>query len=155
MQQQPHCLLCGDAHPTNTQHPSSRVKALIAARACPGPIAYPAAMSWEAESMNMCKACYQQLWRMKRGKVQMLPLDTVILQMMMPGLPRRQDTRTKMRIHAALRSNGNVYSQTLEVLDTLLQRPREEQLDAWWEYNLRTEFFASKHTARLLRHSGS
>ena len=105
--------------------------------------------------MTVCKACYQQLWRMKRGKVQMLPLDAVVLQMMIPGLPRRQDTRTKTRIHAALRKNGNVYSRTFEALDTLLQQPREDHLTAWWEYNLCTGFFASKHTARLLRHCGS
>ena len=104
--------------------------------------------------MMVCKACYQQLWRMKRGKVQMLPLDAVILQMMMPGLPKRQDTRTKIRIHAALRNNGNAYSQTFEVLETLLQRPMAEHLSAWWEYNLQTEYFAHKHTARLLRHCG-
>ena len=149
-----HCLLCGDTHPTNSEHPSDRVKALVTQRACPGPIAYPATMAWEGETANLCKACYQQLWRMKRGKVQMLPLDAVILQMMMPGLPRRQDTRTKARIHAALRSSGNAYSQTFEALDILLQQSREDQLRAWWEYNLCTEFFASKHTARLLRHSG-
>jgi hypothetical protein len=34
--------------------------------------------------MTVCKACYQQLWRMKRGKVQMLPLDAVVLQMIIP-----------------------------------------------------------------------
>ena len=154
-QQQHFCLLCGDTHPTNTSHPSERVKALISQRACPGPIAYPATMAWEGGSMNVCKACYQQLWRMKRGKTQMLPLDAVVLQMMMPGLPRRQDTRTKIRIHTALRSSGNTYCQTFEALDTMLQRPQEDHLSAWWDYNLRTEFFASKHTARLLRHSGS
>ena len=105
--------------------------------------------------MNVCKACYQQLWRMKRGKVQMLPLDAVVLQMMMPGLPKRQDTRTKVRIHAALRTSGNAYSQTFEAMDTMLLRPMVEQVDAWWKYNIQTEFFANKHTARLLRHSGS
>ena len=153
--QDSHCLLCGDTHPSNSPHPSDRVKALITQRACPGPIVYPAALEWKDECMTMCKACYQQLWRMKRGKVQMLPLDAVVLQMMIPGLPRRQDTRTKIRIHAALRKTGNVYSQTFEAFGPILQRPREEQLDAWWEYNLRTEYFAHKHTARLLRHSGS
>ena len=150
-----HCLLCGDTHPTNSPHPSDRVRTLITQRACPGPVVYPAAMEWKGESMLICKACYQQLWRMKRGKVQMLPLDAVILQMMMPGLPKRQDTRTKIRIHGALRNSGNAYSKTFEVLDTLLQRPMGEHLSAWWEYNLRTEYFAHKHTARLLRHSGS
>ena len=105
--------------------------------------------------MNLCKACYQQLWRMKRGRVKMLPLDAVVLQMMVPGLPRRQDTRTKIRIHAALRTSGNAYSRAFEPLYTMLQRPMGEQIGAWWEYNLRTEFFAHKHTARLLRHSGS
>jgi hypothetical protein len=92
---------------------------------------------------------------MKRGKVQMLPLDAVILHMMMPGMPRRQDTRTKSRIHVALRTSGNAYSQTFEAMDTLLKQPMENQLNVWWEYNLKTEFFASKHTARLLRHCGS
>ena len=105
--------------------------------------------------MTVCKACYQQLWRMKRGKVQMLPLDAVVLQMMIPGLPKRQDTRTRTRIQVALRRHGNVYSRAFEALDTLLQRPREEHLDTWWEYNLRTQYFAHKHTARLLRHYGS
>jgi hypothetical protein len=84
----------------------------------------------------------------------MLPLDAVILQMMMPGLPRRQDTRTKIRIHMALRSSGNAYSWTFEAINTLLQQPREEHLRSWWDYNLQTEFFAHKHTARLLRHCG-
>jgi hypothetical protein len=149
-----HCLLCGDTPPTNTSHHSERIKALVLQKVCPGPIVYPATLAWEADTMNICKACYQQLWRMRRGKVQMLPLDTVVLQMMVPGLPRRQDTRTRMRIHAALRTNGNAYSQTFEPLNTMLQRPKEEQLDAWWKLNLQTEFFAHKHTARLLRHSG-
>ena len=149
-----HCLLCGDTPPTTTLHHSELIKALVTQRACPGPIAYPATLAWEGGTMNLCKACYQQLQRMKGGRAQMLPLDTVVLLMMIPGLPRRQDTRTKMRIHAALRTSGNVYSQTFEPLRAMLQRPREEQTDAWWQYNLQTEFFASKHTARLLRHSG-
>ena len=149
-----HCLLCGDTHLTNSPHPSDRIKALILQKVCPGPIVYPAAMAWEEGSMNLCKACYQQLWRTRRGKVQMLPLDAVILQMMMPGLPRRQDTRTKIRIHMALRSSGNAYSWTFEAINTLLQQPREEHLRSWWDYNLQTEFFAHKHTARLLRHCG-
>ena len=72
-----------------------------------------------------------------------------------PGLQKRQDTRTRVRIHAALRTSGNAYSQSFEALTILLQRPQEEMVDAWWKYNLQTEFFASKHTARLLRHSGS
>ncbi len=75
--------------------------------------------------------------------------------MMMPGTPKRQDTRTKARIHAALRTNGNAYSSTFEILESMLQQPQEKQVDAWWTYNLKTEFFVSKHTARLLRHSGS
>jgi hypothetical protein len=148
-----HCLLCGDTPPTVTQHHSERIKALVQLRACPGPIAHPATMGWEGGTMNLCKPCYQQLWRMKRGR--MLPLDAVVLHMMMPGMPKRQDTRTKIRIHAALRTSGNAYSQTFEFLETLLQQSREEQIGAWWTYNLKTEFFASKHTARLLRQSGS
>ena len=144
--------MCGDTPPTTTQHHSSRIKALVQQRACPGPIVYPAAMGWEEDTVSLCKPCYQQLWRMKRGK--MLPLDSVVLHMMMPGLPKRQDTRTRTRLHAALRTSGNAYSQSFEALETLLQRPQEDQIDAWWKYNLQTGFFASKHTARLLRHSG-
>ena len=69
-------------HPTNSLHPTDRVRTLITQRVCPGPVVYPAAMEWKGDTMVACKACYQQLWRMKRGKVQMLPLDAVILQMM-------------------------------------------------------------------------
>jgi hypothetical protein len=151
--QQQHCLLCGDTPPTNTQHHSERIKDLVRQKACHGPIVYPAAIGWEEETMSICKPCYQQLWRMKRGT--MLPLDATVLHMMMPGLQKRQDTRTRVRIHAALRTSGNAYSQSFEALTILLQRPQEEMVDAWWKYNLQTEFFASKHTARLLRHSGS
>jgi hypothetical protein len=120
-----HCLLCGDTAAANTPHQSERIKALVTQRVCPGPIVFPAVLAWEGVTMNLCKACYQQLWRMKRGRVQMLPLDAVVLQMMIPGLPKRQDTRTKIRIHRALRTSGNAYSQTFEPLSAMLQRPRE------------------------------
>ena len=85
----------------------------------------------------------------------MLPLDAVIMQLLVPGSVKQQDSRTRQRMHSALRSTGNAYSMSFEPLLALL---REEEgsspLMVWWEYNLRTEYFAHKHTARLLRHCG-
>ena len=87
----------------------------------------------------------------------MLPLDSVLMQLLIPGSVKQQDARTRLRMHSALRSTGNAYSMSFEPLQALLQL-EEEQRPAhvvWWEYNLRTEYFAHKHTARLLRHYGS
>ena len=83
----------------------------------------------------------------------MLALDAVILQLLIPGSVKQQDARTRQRMHSALRSTGNAYSTIFEPLQGLL-RTDVSVLHGWWEYNLRTEYFAHKHTARLLRHAG-
>ena len=84
----------------------------------------------------------------------MLPLDAVLLQLLMPGSVKQQDARTRQRMFSALRSTGNAYSMSFEPLRGLLATDASSILHGWWEYNLCTEYFAHKHTARLLRHGG-
>jgi hypothetical protein len=83
----------------------------------------------------------------------MLPLDMAILQMMVPGVMRQQDQRTTARMLSALTRVGNLYYKVFEALDSLLVSEKD-RLASWWEYNLSTEFFAHKASARLMRLSG-
>jgi len=46
---------------------------------------------------------------------------------------------------------GNRYSTVFEALPFLLLEQDSAKLQEWWEYNLRTECFAHKASARLMR----
>jgi hypothetical protein len=111
-------------------------------------------MAWgETQDMCICRLCFHQLKRRKRvsAKKQPLPLDATLLQTIIPGYMRQQDSRTRERMCTALTTPGNSYSRSFEALQTLL---RANRLQQWWEHNLQTEFFSHKSTARLIRKSG-
>jgi hypothetical protein len=69
--------------------------------------------------------CFHQLRRIKPRQKdrQPLPLDAAVLQTIVPGTMRQQDSRTRERICAALRTPGNAYSRTFEALTSLLDQP--------------------------------
>jgi hypothetical protein len=71
--------------------------------------------------------CFHQLKRVKprRQDKQPLPLDAAVLQTMVPGTMRQQDSRTRERICAALRTPGNAYSRVFEALGSLLHMEAE------------------------------
>ena len=147
------CLLCGNPDPSPGFYPGRGIADLIKERCARGPLAYPTVMAWGDGDMCICRICFQQLKRRKRAsaKKQPLPLDATLLQTIIPGYMRQQDSRTRERMCAALTTPGNSYSRSFEALQTLLQANRLQQ---WWEHNLQTEFFSHKSTARLVRKSG-
>ena len=148
------CLLCGNPDPNPGYYPAKGITDLIKERCACGPLAYPTVMAWsETQDMCVCRLCFHQLKRRKRAsaKKQPLPLDATLLQTIIPGYMRQQDSRTRERMCAALTTPGNSYSRSFEALQTLL---RSNRLKQWWEHNLQTEFFSHKSTARLIRKSG-
>ena len=149
------------------------LQSIVRSRATPGPIAYQAVMGLHPQTqVRMCKECLayaRRLRRRRRRKPTMLPLDAVVLEMMVPGLPvRQQDSRTRWRIYKTiLRDSGNAFyglweSMTVTMPVVPVQRHSNNSSSAsavivppshqwWWDYNLQTLFFATKGTARVMR----
>jgi hypothetical protein len=162
------CILCGGCSPHHPTHPTDTLKDLVRTRACSGPIVYPAIMAWDQPMVCACRLCFHQLRRVKpRHKDrQPLPLDAAVLQTVVPGTMRQQDSRTRDRICAALKTPGNAYSRTFEALLSLLQGASGEndtdapaittrdRMKTWWMYNLQTECFSHKAIARHVRRCG-
>ena len=151
---QSHCLLCGNPDLTPGFYPAPFIKDLVKERCATGPLIYPLVMAWDGtQEICACRLCFHQLKRRKRTaiKTQPLPMDATLLQTIVPGYMRQQDSRTRERMCAALTTPGNSYSRSFEVTQILLQSNR---LKSWWHHNLQTEFFSPKSTARLIRKSG-
>jgi hypothetical protein len=160
-----YCLLCGNPDPAPGCYLTKSIRDTIQViapsiartlltspaqdRCTPGPLVFPRVMEYRDATMHVCRLCFQQLKRRKAyGKRQQLPMDATLVQTVIPGFMRQQDSRTRERMCAALTSPGNIYSHSFEILRTLLRKDRHRQ---WWEYNLRTEFFSHKTIARLVR----
>jgi hypothetical protein len=121
------CILCGGSSPIHPLHPTDTLLELVNSRACKGPIVWKAIMEWDQPTVCACRMCFHQLRRVKprsRDR-QPLPLDAAVLQTMMPGTMRQQDSRTRERICAALRMPGNAYSRVFEALGSLLHMEAE------------------------------
>ena len=179
------CILCGGNSQHHPLHPTDVLMDLVRTRACNGPIVYPAIMTWDQPTICACRLCFHQLRRVKPRSQdrQPLPLDAAVLQTVVPGTMRQQDSRTRERICAALKTPGNAYSKTFEALMNLLlanasktatteegvesdtETPAARQsttvtattrnrMETWWKYNLQTECFYHKAIARHVRRCG-
>ena len=148
-----HCVLCGSSCGDLSQHPSPSIVELVQHRYARGPLVYPVIMGWEEPQMPVCRLCFRvhQLRRtVKQKERRLLPMDATVLQTIVPGQARQQDSRTRERMCAALRKPGNSYSKSFEVVRVLLSN-RPPTLRLWWDLNLQTEFFVHKGTARVMR----
>ena len=155
------CVLCGESNPNHPLQPTDTLLDLIHTRACRGPIVYPIIMAWDQPTICVCRPCFLQLRRVKPRRVdrQPLPLDAAVLQTIIPGTMRQQDSRTRERICRALTKTGNAYSKTFEALSSLLERgdtapTTRDRLGVWWKYNLQTECFSHKAVAKHVRRCG-
>jgi hypothetical protein len=152
-----HCLLCGNPDPTLGLYPARPIVDLVKERCAHGPLVYSAVMmSAQEEHLCICRLCFHQLKRRRKASIkkQPLPLDATLLQTIVPGFMRQQDSRTRERMCTALMTPGNSYSRSFEALQTLVLQKEKSRLRSWWEHNLQTEFFAHKSTARLVRKAG-
>jgi len=146
-----HCVLCGSSCSDLSQHPSPSIVELVQHRYARGPLVYPTIMEWGEPQMPLCKLCFHQLRRtVKQKEKRLLPMDATLLQTIVPGQPHQQDSRTRERMCAALRTPGNSYSRSFEVVRILLSE-HPLTLRRWWDLNLQTEFFVHKGTARVMR----
>ena len=144
-----HCLLCGNPDPAPGSYLTHTIMDLVRERYAPGPLIYPMLLSRTEPTACVCRLCFHQLKRRKKTtKKQPLPMDATLLQTLVPGHMRQQDSRTRERMCTALMTPGNSYSHSFEPLQTLLTHDR---LRRWWCHNLQTEFFSHKSTARLIR----
>lgn len=165
------CILCGGSSQQHPLHPTDTLKDMVRTRSCHGPIVYPTIMAWDQPTICACRLCYYQLRRVKPRTQdrQPLPLDAAVLQTVVPGTMRQQDSRTRERICAVLRTPGNAYSRTFEVLTSLMTSTEESgpetqgarqsnatrnRMETWWRYNLQTECFSHKAIARHVRRCG-
>ena len=166
-----HCLLCGTCECPIVHHATAPILEMITERTLPGPVVHKAALEWTAASFAVCRPFLHHLRRLKpnfrrrrRGscvpfRKQMLPLDSVLIQTIVPGVTRHHDLRTRTRMKRALSQDGNLYCKLFEAVATILAVPESSSrthlsMRPWWQYNLQTEFFAHKSSARLVRLCG-
>ena len=163
------CLLCGTCEGLIAPFSTPYIVEMITERTLPGPVAYKAATECQLPVISLCRPCLHHLRRLKPNfhrrrrnstvpfRKQMLPLDSMLIQTVVPGLTRHHDLRTRTRMKRALSQVGNLYSRLFEATEAILTTPTRQpmSLRPWWQYNLRTEFFAHKSSARLMRLTGS
>lgn len=160
-----HCCLCGitlaglkrryQTSPENAAFVSSRCKS--------SPFLYPLLASTEraAERQGVCIPCVNWKRRvdtcgLRRNRQPMLQMDQLILFLLQPGFHQEPDHRCMERLIAAARQADNPYRvvfpvQALTILDNARGNTLHDCIVSWWDYNGRTEFFASGCEARMVR----
>ena len=93
---------------------------------------------------------------LKRTKHPLLQLDQLILFLMQPGKHQEPDHRCMERLIKAVRQPDNPYRHIFplpvqSISLALRGNTYQHCVAAWWEYNDRTEFFASPQEARRVR----
>ena len=87
----------------------------------------------------------------------MLQMDQLICFLMQPGVYMEPDHRCMERLIRAARQLDNPYRRVFPLpVQTILDAAKSNNfracVDAWWEYNGHTEFFASGQEARRVRY---
>ena len=115
----------------------------------------------EGQKHYMCIPCVNWKRRVVQGSLRrqgkpMLQLDRMILFLLQPGRHQEPDQRCMERLVQAMRQPSNPYRDVFPFpVQWMVQRVRANTYQhcvlAWWEYNGRTEFFASAQEARRVR----
>lgn len=93
---------------------------------------------------------------LKRSREPMLQLDQLVYYLLQPGRYLEPDQRCMDRLLEAARDKTNPYraifpAPVQAVLDLTKANTYQACVMAWWEYNGRTEFFASGQEAKRVR----
>jgi hypothetical protein len=114
-----------------------------------------------AEAIGVCIPCVNWKRRvetcgLRRMRLPMLQLDQLICFLLRPGQHMEPDRRCMGRLVLAARDPGNPYRCVFPApVKAILERVEADTfvacVAAWWEYNGRTEFFASGQEARRVR----
>lgn len=124
--------------------------------------AFLSACDTRDRTQYMCIPCVN--WKRRavqavpRQKVKpLLQLDQMILFLMQPGRHPEPDLRCMERLVRAIRQPDNPYSATVFptpvrwIASRIAGDSFRDCVMAWWEYNGRTEFFASAQEGRRVR----
>ena len=125
-------------------------------------LANQARPSSPAKRQGLCIPCVNWKRRvgsgagLKRTRRPMLQIDQLILYLLQPGKHQEPDHRCMERLVKAIRQDTNPFARVLPTpVQSIVARIRNDTyLDcvmAWWEYNGKTEFFASAQEARRVR----
>jgi hypothetical protein len=109
----------------------------------------------------LCIPCVNWKRRVVQGSLRrackpMLQLDRMILFLMQPGRHQEPDMRCMQRLVRAVRQPTNPYlplfpSPARWIASSISGDTYQHCVLAWWEFNGRTEFFASPQEARRVR----
>lgn len=168
----PYCSLCGIelSHGLKRRLFSLKeARKFIQERCKPTPFLFQTLVSQEppssqqgpSVSRSVCIPCVNWKRRaetgaLKRTKRPLLQLDQLILFLMQPGRHQEPDHRCMERLVKAIRQPSNPYRHILplpvqSIIRLIEDNTYQHCVAAWWEYNDRTEFFASSQEARRVR----
>lgn len=110
----------------------------------------------------LCIPCVNWKRRAEQGVLRrtsspMLQLDQMTLFLLQPGKHLEPDQRCMERLVSAVRQPGNPYFRLVfplpvqRIVRDIRGNTFQDCVMAWWEYNGRTEFFASAQEARRVR----
>lgn len=118
-------------------------------------------LPFQSKKQALCIPCVNwkrraQQGRLKRTNSPMLQLDQMILFLLQPGKHQEPDLRCMERLVAAVRQPDNPYRTIFPLpVQTICLAIRGNTylhcVAAWWEYNGRSNFFASAQEARRVR----
>jgi hypothetical protein len=160
-----HCILCG-IHLTQGSKKrllgAQEAQCFIQERCKPTPFLYRSLTAQATTPLrHVCIPCVNWKRRaetglLKRTNKPMLQMDQLILFLMQPGRLQEPDHRCMDRLVKAIRQPDNPYRPVfplpvLRISLNIQENTYQHCVIAWWDYNGRTEFFASAQEARRVR----
>jgi hypothetical protein len=142
------------------------IQSFVTRRCKPTPFLYAHLTNQEQHSVKrqaLCIPCVNWKRRvgsgvgLKRTRRPMLQFDQLVIYLLQPGKHQEPDHRCMERLVRAVRQGGaNPFACVLPVpVRTIVSRIQGDTyfdcVMAWWEYNGKTEFFASAQEARRVR----
>lgn len=158
------CALCGiclEQGDKKRLFCASEARKFISERCKPTPFLFSFLVAQNPSSNAVCIPCVNwkrraEMGTFKRTKRPLLQLDQLILFLMQPGKHQEPDHRCMQRLVKAVRQPSNPYRAIFPLpvysISLLIKADTYQHcVAAWWEYNGRTEFFASSQEARRVR----
>lgn len=169
---QEHCCLCGIRFAPGMKRrmqDRQELTAFVTRRCWPTPFLFQALSCRHASvqgrggRLGVCIPCVNWKRRVmevasskRRRRLPMLQLDQLIYYLLRPGVHAEPDRRCMGRLLAGSRQADNPFRPLFPLpVQTILSALKRDTygacIEAWWEYNGRTEFFASGGEAKRVR----
>jgi hypothetical protein len=159
-----HCVLCGirfDGCKRRFQE-CRDIRRFLRTRCKASPFVYQLLTESKSEGRRgICISCVNWKRRangagLKRARTPLLQLDQLIMFLMQPGSCPEPDRRCMGRLMRAIRQLDNPFRRALPLpVEGVVRRTEQDTFEhalvAWWEYNGKSEFFATAGEARRVR----